>query len=205
MTSETNNRRSSKRDPYSDTDDIQSSEKSSFLLIDLLPVPLRNCLSGQEPHSKRSIFTEDAPSISIPMLRASVCSDESVVMNSKGGAGHNNNQKHRDVFSTTGECQSVSDDIHNVTMGSYTTVSSLTSENLESEYDFETSDKAYSFLSFRLSYLFVTLVVMLADGLQGESRHFLSLRWRKHLLTNPHLFCFWVLCFMIRHPSLCFV
>jgi hypothetical protein len=51
----------------------------------------------------------------------------------------------------------------------YTSVSSITSENPESEYDFETSDKGYSFLTFRLSYLFVTLVVMLADGLQGES------------------------------------
>jgi len=47
------------------------------------------------------------------------------------------------------------------------TNSSVTTDQMGSEYDFDTSDKAMSFLTFRLSYLFVTLVVMLADGLQG--------------------------------------
>jgi MFS family permease len=56
----------------------------------------------------------------------------------------------------------------NVSYNTATTVSSNSdSSNLDSEYDYETSDKAFSFLKFRLSYLFVTLVVMLADGLQG--------------------------------------
>ena len=201
MTSTIRNRRPKKqhdagRDSYNnESSSSSSSSAKSFLFSDLLPVPLRNCLSGQEPKRKGSIIFEEEEMSSafdsVPMLRRSVCSNETAIVNNKGDAANNNNNnnnniKSRDISSNTtsaaaavagtvgattpsGDCQSVSDDIHNVTMGSYTTVSSLTSENMESEYDFDTSDKeAYSFLSFRLSYLFVTLVVMLADGLQGK-------------------------------------
>ena len=57
-----------------------------------------------------------------------------------------------------------------VSYNTCTTVSSNSdSSNLDSEYNYETSDNAFSFLTFRLSYLFVTLVVMLADGLQGKT------------------------------------
>jgi hypothetical protein len=186
MTTSIRNRRPKKQHDADQDSHNESSSSKSFLFSNLLPVPLRNCLSGQEPKRKGSIIIEEETSSSslfdsVPMLRRSVCSNESVIVNDKGDAINNNtnsNIKSQDISSRntstalgagpSGECQSVSDDIHNVTMGSYTTVSSLTSENMESEYDFETSDKAYSFLSFRLSYLFVTLVVMLADGLQGK-------------------------------------
>jgi hypothetical protein len=133
-------------------------------LSSFLSSPLRHCLSGQEQQRVRAILAN--PSQSVPSLRASVCSnvthstaDESVAFDQTVGK-HNLSRE-------SGECISVSDEL-NVTAGSYTTVSSMTSENLESEYDFDTSDKAYSFLTFRMSYLFVTLVVMLADGLQGQ-------------------------------------
>jgi hypothetical protein len=67
---------------------------------------------------------------------------------------------------------------HNISY-TCTTVSSNTSnisDNLDSEYDYDGDDettpaeKRRSFLTFRLSYLFVTLVVMLADGLQGKEK-----------------------------------
>jgi len=151
--------------PINDQDPTNSTSNDgeSFKLTAFLPSPLRHCLSGQEEHRKGLIITEPS---SIPSVRATICSshasNESVIANDRMGA-KNNKCRH-----ISGECVSVADDPPNTFTGeSYTTVSSMTSDYPESEYDFETSDKAYSFLSFRLSYLFVTLVVMLADGLQG--------------------------------------
>ena len=46
-----------------------------------------------------------------------------------------------------------------------------TDDILDSECDIDGSSKGSSFLLFRMSYLFVTLVVMLADGLQGTNLH----------------------------------
>ena len=54
-----------------------------------------------------------------------------------------------------------------------TNAESVASDNLttdvQEDMEFDTNnEKAYPFFIFRLSYLFVTLVVMLADGLQGK-------------------------------------
>ena len=136
--------------------DTAAGPNSSFQLGSLIPSPLRHCLAGKE--SKRQGAAVDAATAA----SSSTCTDKSLPQNlalSKKSASsysrQNSSEDNESPNNSTvaGEC--------------YTSVSSMTSENLESEYDFETSDKGYSFLSFRLSYLFVTLVVMLADGLQG--------------------------------------
>jgi hypothetical protein len=83
---------------------------------------------------------------------------------------------------------------HNISY-TCTTVSSNTSnisDNLDSEYDYDGDDetpaeKRLSFLTFRLSYLFVTLVVMLADGLQGKENEN-EILYAKHCLTNQSFF-----------------
>lgn len=49
---------------------------------------------------------------------------------------------------------------------SFVSDASFSSAHGEDDLDFEPKD-GFSFLLFRMSYLFVTLVVMLADGLQG--------------------------------------
>jgi hypothetical protein len=148
----------------------------------LLPNSLRQCLSGQEQH-KSGLLMTIAPSTSStePLLR--VMPEEDGTLDSAScnsgtirkrrsktcPAGMDGDSYHdaRSGDNCSHDCGAAcSDDCPNV-VGSLGTDSSVTSDVLESEYDFETSDKAYSFLVFRLSYLFVTLVVMLADGLQG--------------------------------------
>ena len=54
----------------------------------------------------------------------------------------------------------------------YEVSSEVSSSEVTESDDFEATkdDKPFSFLIFRLSYLFVTLVIMLADGLQGKYR-----------------------------------
>jgi hypothetical protein len=144
-------------------DETDSAPSVGVRIRSLLPVPLRQCLSGEQAKYKGAIMedigssstcTSSTPSLppDVPASRATkTLSDCSVAAPSDIDFSNS-------TVSTSGngggEC--------------YTSVSSMTSENPESEYDFETSDKGYSFLMFRLSYLFVTLVVMLADGLQGE-------------------------------------
>ncbi|KAG7356310.1 sugar transporter [Nitzschia inconspicua] len=134
-----------------------SSEKDNF--HSFLPSPLRQCLSGKEIVRKGAFEDNTSTATSTAASSKSVPCDVFGEMKGKSVSECSLAPSELDfsasatAFNGGGEC--------------YTSVSSMTSENIESEYDFETSDKGYSFLMFRLSYLFVTLVVMLADGLQG--------------------------------------
>lgn len=160
-----------------DGDDIgkDSDSDSSFTFKRLLPSSLRQCLSGHEQHKSGLMITVPPPSSStVPLVRMPDGSDSASCgpvdgkirkRRSKTAPAMDGDSYH-DTRSGGTDCATCSEDYPNF-VESLATDSSVTSDVVESEYDFETSDKAYSFLVFRLSYLFVTLVVMLADGLQG--------------------------------------
>lgn len=166
---------------------LNGSESTSSLLNSFLPKPFRHCLSGKE-HDRRQnkmILPADATctntvttpddEITIPMSSES----ESLFLPSSCRE-HTNNEATKMSCESSSADDTLSDiDIdgaQNVSEAhTCTTISSDTSNlsdnsNLDIEYEYDdeaSSDKEYSFLKFRLSYLFVTLVVMLADGLQG--------------------------------------
>lgn len=132
----------------------------SFRLRSLVPKLLRQCFSGVERDmTQRKLKTSNRKKDQTPVS----CSNSE--LSSSCDRPSNVELRMNDPF-----VDDNSDVTNlNVSYNTATTVSSNSdSSNLDSEYDFETSDKAFSFLKFRLSYLFVTLVVMLADGLQGK-------------------------------------
>jgi hypothetical protein len=137
--------------------DADSASNGDSVFRSFLPSPLRHCLAGNEIKRKGALV-EDATTAA------------STAATSSRSIPQNVSDMKEKSLSERSLSPSELDFSNNATPGNhecYTSVSSMTSENVESEYDFETSDKGYSFLMFRLSYLFVTLVVMLADGLQG--------------------------------------
>ena len=145
---------------------------NSFLLSKFIPQPLRQCISGQEHDKTQNMVItpkqEDADG-SMPLTKS--CSDfsssSSHSIPNKGLETCDNNDACCKVF--TDDPSEASAPL-NVSYNTCTTVSSDSdSTNIYSECDFESCDNGVSFLTFRLSYLFVTLVVMLADGLQGKN------------------------------------
>lgn len=136
-------------------------DKNDSFLNTLIPKSLRKCMSGEEnDKTQNMMITPENQDARAPHRKS--CSDSDLSCSF---------DRISDVEVKPLNC---SDDTSqsttplNVSYNTCTTVSSNSdSSNLDSEYDYETSDKAFSFLTFRLSYLFVTLVVMLADGLQG--------------------------------------
>eukprot|EP00532_Pseudo-nitzschia_australis_P019336 CAMPEP_0168301024 /NCGR_PEP_ID=MMETSP0142_2-20121227/33411_1 /TAXON_ID=44445 /ORGANISM="Pseudo-nitzschia australis, Strain 10249 10 AB" /LENGTH=164 /DNA_ID=CAMNT_0008251185 /DNA_START=175 /DNA_END=665 /DNA_ORIENTATION=- len=77
--------------------------------------------------------------------------------------------KHEVMNGSMPPTRSCSDYSSSTSVSSDSDLSLLDSDptNRDSERDYESCNNGFSFLTFRLSYLFVTLVVMLADGLQG--------------------------------------
>lgn len=145
---------------------------NSFLFRALLPKALRQCISGDE--RDRTQNTLITPKCTKPEVQQSldVCVESN--LSSVSARGSDSDPKNKLVCTSAQvSVEPCVDDTSdsgalNVSYYTCTTVSSNSdSSNLDSEYDYDTSDNAFSFLSFRLSYLFVTLVVMLADGLQG--------------------------------------
>jgi len=172
--------------------DSGSDNSNSFLLSKFLPKPLRQCLSGQESNkTQKMILTStdtntDTDTVPVPKS----CSDSDLSSAYAQITDIEIKNKSKSYSSAAAarvaagnepyaDDTSDADAPLTVSYNTCTTVSSNTSsnmsDNLDSEYDYETSDKAYSFLKFRLSYLFVTLVVMLADGLQGKDSKYVTL------------------------------
>lgn len=187
------------RSRLEEEDEHEFDSDSSFNFKRLLPSPLRECLSGYEQNKSGNMMVTPPPASSfLPSLRSS---SRSSVPSCGSIAGKVSKRRSKtgsvldgdpliDARSTDIDSAACSEEYPNV-VGSLATDSSVASDVLESEYDFETSDKAYSFLTFRLSYLFVTLVVMLADGLQGADLrcvHFtLLFDYRSSLLTLSYV------------------
>ena len=148
----------------------------SFLLRTLIPKPLRKCMAGAEKEmTQNALLTPRRKnSEKVPVLQSS-CSESDLSSSCArlSDTDLKNNNTGCSSARVAGEpCADDTSDVGplNVSYNTCTTVSSNSdSSNLDSEYDYETSDNAISFLTFRLSYLFVTLVVMLADGLQGKN------------------------------------
>jgi len=146
----------------------------SFFLRTLIPKPLRKCMSSAEKDRTQKVLltSQRKKSEAVPVLQSS-CSESDLSSSCArlSDTDHKNNNTSCSSTRVAGEpCAGNTSDVGplNVSYNTCTTVSSNSdSSNLDSEYDYETSDNAFSFLTFRLSYLFVTLVVMLADGLQG--------------------------------------
>eukprot|EP00534_Pseudo-nitzschia_fraudulenta_P007556 CAMPEP_0201147366 /NCGR_PEP_ID=MMETSP0851-20130426/8917_1 /ASSEMBLY_ACC=CAM_ASM_000631 /TAXON_ID=183588 /ORGANISM="Pseudo-nitzschia fraudulenta, Strain WWA7" /LENGTH=630 /DNA_ID=CAMNT_0047423173 /DNA_START=250 /DNA_END=2142 /DNA_ORIENTATION=+ len=147
------------------------SSESSFLST-LIPEPFRNCLSGHESDKTQNmILTPQEESAPLPASKP--CCDCDLSSSCDRAPDNELKKNSASCAEARGAVEAYVDDNSaegplNVSFNTCTTVSSNSdSSNLDSEYEYETSDKGFSFLTFRLSYLFVTLVVMLADGLQG--------------------------------------
>ena len=155
-------------------EELESSADSdnAFHLRTILPKPLRQCLSGMEDDRRQSSFiTPTDETITLTKFDSSGDIDCSLPYTDIPNIKINKINCASACNVDSDDALSDADSPHNLSY-TCTTVSSNTSnisDNLDSEYDYETSDKAYSFLTFRISYLFVTLVVMLADGLQGKN------------------------------------
>ena len=133
-------------------------QQESSLMKSYVPKSLQRCISGEEMDRTQNVLAtpEKVRSEKGPIHMQHECSQPV-----------NKDLDTKDPFEDDTEVTEL-----NISFNAPTTVSSMVSSNsdssnLDSDCDFETSDKA-SFLTFRLSYLFVTLVVMLADGLQGK-------------------------------------
>ena len=150
---------------------------ASFLLRTLIPQSLRQCISGKERDMTQNAMQTPKRKDSGSLTIRESCSDSDLSTACARLSDTDLKNNNTSCSSTPVPVASgpfVVDDTSdagplNVSYNTCTTVSSNSdSSNLDSEYDYETSDNAFSFLTFRLSYLFVTLVVMLADGLQGK-------------------------------------
>mmetsp|Transcript_3275 Transcript_3275/g.8790 ORF Transcript_3275/g.8790 Transcript_3275/m.8790 type:complete len:639 (-) Transcript_3275:123-2039(-) len=162
-------------------DEVSSSELvkknddsgESSLFSKLVPKPLRQCIIGEERHSRQNLVIapveENDDTLSFAKPYGSIDLSSSCARVSETDAKNNNASCSSTGVAVESDVDDTSDTgLLNVSYNTCTTVSSNSdASNLDSEYDYETSDNAFSFLTFRLSYLFVTLVVMLADGLQG--------------------------------------
>jgi len=146
---------------------------NSFLLRTLIPKTLRQCISGRERDLTQNMMLTPKREKSDTELVPKSCSDSSLSSTCAQLLNTDLKNNNTSCSSARVAVEPYVDDTSdagplNSSYNTGTTVSSNSdSSNLDSEYDYETSDKAFSFLTFRLSYLFVTLVVMLADGLQG--------------------------------------
>mmetsp|Transcript_24022 Transcript_24022/g.66568 ORF Transcript_24022/g.66568 Transcript_24022/m.66568 type:complete len:648 (+) Transcript_24022:288-2231(+) len=155
-----------------------NSDSINSILRTLIPQPLRHCLSGEERDKTQfamiTPMKEETDGL-VPPTKS--CSDFSI-----SSVSHSISDTGPPTGGDSGECcKAFVDDPSdagaplNVSYNTCTTISSNSdssnldsdSTNLYSDCDYETCDNGFSFLTFRLSYLFVTLVVMLADGLQG--------------------------------------
>lgn len=152
------------------TDSNESGQSSLF--SSLIPKSLRQCIVGEERDLSQNMLkipTREKLS-TLPVLESTSDSDLS---SASARLPEAEIMKNEICTSSRVAVESDLDDSSdtgplNLSYNTCTTVSSNSdSSNLDSEYDYETSDNGFSFLTFRLSYLFVTLVVMLADGLQG--------------------------------------
>lgn len=148
----------------------ENSDALNSILRTFIPQPLRHCLSGQErDKTQYAMITPKTEDMDAQVPPTKSCSDVSLSSVSHA------------ITPADACCKAFVDDPSeasaplNVSYNTCTTVSSNSdssnldsdSTNLYSDCDYDGSDNGFSFLTFRLSYLFVTLVVMLADGLQG--------------------------------------
>ena len=163
--------------PSSDViEDSQDSDGTGewSLFKALIPKTLRQCIIGEEKDLTQNMVLvpagekDDTPQL--PQSCNNVYSSSSCPRVSETDMKNNVTSSSSAGVAAESDVDDTSDTgLLNVSYNTCTTVSSNSdASNLDSEYDYETSDNAFSFLTFRLSYLFVTLVVMLADGLQGK-------------------------------------
>jgi hypothetical protein len=135
-----------KRDRDGAVQDIMPRAKS------LLFGTLDSCFGGTEATSKHSIVYQRASS--------EVSTSSSLQSESEGSAEH-----------TAIHCKGYPSSSEVPPLVDTTVAESIASDYVNSEDGDEELEtlkaKRYPFLIFRLSYLFVTLVIMLADGLQG--------------------------------------
>lgn len=142
----------------------------------LIPKSLRQCIAGEEKDMTQDMLLTPKKNEPDTPTVAETISDANSDANSASSStqlsdtdSQNDKAAHPDVDDTSEEGP-----LNNSVTCTTVSSSGSDSSNLDSEYDYETSDNAFSFLTFRLSYLFVTLVVMLADGLQGK-----NIGWRR--------------------------
>lgn len=164
-----------RNDKLSSTDVVENANDSGepSLFRTLIPKPLRKCIIGEERDLTQNMVLapvrgkgdtlpfQQSCSNSEPSSSCTSVSETNVKINATNySSARLAVEADVDDTSDTG--------LLNVSYNTCTTVSSNSdSSNLDSEYDYEASENEFSFLTFRLSYLLVTLVVMLADGLQG--------------------------------------
>jgi len=159
--------------PASDVVNNSNENGESSFFTTLIPKPLRQCIIGKERDMTQSMVLEPVRGKDDALPVSQSCSESDLSSSCDRVSETDLKDKASSCVSARAAVESDVDDtsdtgLLNVSYYTCTTVSSNSdTSNLDSEYDYETSDKGYSFLSFRLSYLFVTLVVMLADGLQG--------------------------------------
>jgi len=147
----------------------------SSLLATILPPSLRQCITGKEQDKTENVLATPERKKSDTVRDDGFASSRDRLSDSdlkSNGSGSDTSCKNA---TAAGDNDTLDSGTLNVSYQTCTTVSTNSdSSNLDSDVsnpdldsDYETSDNAFSFLTFRLSYLFVTLVVMLADGLQG--------------------------------------
>jgi hypothetical protein len=113
---------------------------------------LHSCFGGEEATSKHSILYQRA-STEASTPRSSLHSEQ------EDSADHMS--EHCEAYPSSSEVPRLIDTVANSIASDY-----HNSEDGDEELE-TLKAKRYPFLLFRLSYLFVTLVIMLADGLQG--------------------------------------
>lgn len=131
--------------------------RKTVALHEYLLQPFRSCLSSDSEEDKNSslFVTHKTPcTLSPPPSRSPTVADSVSGSVSSDAPGDGNEETV--PFTVLEEQES-----------SFISEASLGSEVVEDDLDFA-SEKG-SFFTFRMSYLFVTLVIMLADGLQGKS------------------------------------
>ena len=141
-----------KSNVHIEEDEAADQQDEAFFLQSYFPKSLQGCISGEE--SDRT--PEKTRSKKGPIHMS--CNDHD--------QPSQKNLKMKDPLMdvTEGVPDLNSSTNASTTVSSLVSTSSENSSNLDSEYDYDRS----VFMKFRLSYLFVTLVVMLADGLQGK-------------------------------------
>lgn len=147
-----------KRNVHIQEDEAADQQDESLFLQSFFPKALQECIAGEESDRTQNVLAtpEKIQSRKGPIHMS--CKDHDQQSN------QDLKMKMKDPFvDVTEEVPDLDLSRNAATTVSSMVSSSSDSSNLDSEYDYDGS----AFLTFRLSYLFVTLVVMLADGLQG--------------------------------------
>ena len=145
-----------------------SSSSSSTLLGDLIVKPLQSCFLGREEGKDSVLFPFEADRVKKSESNSEL---PSVVESSADYSNISSSDSRDSSEMNVGTLDNVAHVPPVVDTTSESVASDALTTEVSDEDDLEEKkEKAYSFLIFRMSYLFVTLVIMLADGLQGKQR-----------------------------------